>query len=420
MKLKAVRALLVGLMAVTLTIGAANGIKKSDNQNGLAEQETAREAVRMAKMPEDEADSKASRAIRKQVLVASAAGTVKTEEAAIPAQAAASAGEVHAEPLIAVATADNYVNMRTEPTTESEAAGKLYRHSVGTILREENGWYLMESGSVTGYVKAEYVLTGAEGRALAEEVGQRLADVTTTTLKVRTEPSTEASVLGLVPQGDTLSVTEESDGWVKVVVEEGEGYVSADYVNVYTKNVKAESKEEEEARLAKEEAERQAAEEAARRAAANQNVSGRPSGNGASTPQSSKGSTSENTSGQNSAPAGNTALGQQIAAFALQFVGNPYVYGGTSLTNGADCSGFVQSVYKNFGISLPRTSGAQGASGISVGSLDYAQPGDLLWYSGHIGIYIGNGQIVHASTSKTGIIVSNANYRPILSIRRIV
>lgn len=407
MKLKTVRALLVGLMAVSLTIGAANGIKDSNYQNKLAEQEAAREAKAV------EAEVKAlavteetvsTRALRKQTRVA----------------ASASAGEAKAANPIAVATVDNYVNMRTAPSTDSEVVGKLYRHSVGTIRGEENGWYLMESGDVTGYVKSEYVLTGAEGQALADEVGERLADVITTTLRVRTEPSTEAPILGLVPEGDTLSVTEEADGWVKVVVEEGEGYVSTDYVNVYTKNVEAESKAAEEARLAREEAERKAAEEAARKALANQNVSGRPSGGG----NSSQSGSSQNHSGSGStsqtAPSGNVAFGRQIADFALQFVGNPYVYGGTSLTNGADCSGFVQSVYKNFGISLPRTSGEQGKSGTSVGSLANAQPGDLIWYSGHIGIYIGNGQLVHASTSKTGIIVSNANYRPILSIRRIV
>ena len=113
-----------------------------------------------------------------------------------------------------------------------------------------------------------------------------------------------------------------------------------------------------------------------------------------------------------------SGLGQQIANFALQFVGNPYVYGGTSLTNGADCSGFVMSVYQNFGISLPRTSGEQGQCGTNVGGLENARPGDLVSYSGHIGIYIGNGQIVHASSSNTGIKVSGAGYRPILSFRR--
>lgn len=112
-------------------------------------------------------------------------------------------------------------------------------------------------------------------------------------------------------------------------------------------------------------------------------------------------------------------LGKNIAKYACQFIGNPYVYGGTSLTNGADCSGFVYRVYKDFGYTLPRTSTEQRSSGTSV-SYDEAQPGDLICYSGHIGIYIGGGKIVHASTEKTGIKVSNANYRPILSVRRII
>ncbi len=115
-----------------------------------------------------------------------------------------------------------------------------------------------------------------------------------------------------------------------------------------------------------------------------------------------------------------SGLGRKIADYALQFVGNPYVYGGTSLTNGADCSGFVMSVYQHFGISLPRTSGEQGQCGTNVGGIGNAVAGDLVSYSGHIGIYIGNGQIVHASSARTGIKVSNASYRPILSVRRIV
>lgn len=112
-------------------------------------------------------------------------------------------------------------------------------------------------------------------------------------------------------------------------------------------------------------------------------------------------------------------LGKKVAKYACQYIGNPYVYGGTSLTNGADCSGFVYRVYKDFGYNLPRTSYEQRSAGTSV-SYDDAQPGDLICYDGHIGIYIGGGKIVHASTEKTGIKVSNAAYRPILSVRRIV
>ena len=112
-------------------------------------------------------------------------------------------------------------------------------------------------------------------------------------------------------------------------------------------------------------------------------------------------------------------LGKNVADFACQFVGNPYVYGGSSLTNGTDCSGFVMSVYNNFGVSLPHSSSADRNVGSSVGGLENAQPGDIVCYSGHVGIYVGDGKIVHASTSKTGIIISNANYRSVLSVRRI-
>jgi len=114
---------------------------------------------------------------------------------------------------------------------------------------------------------------------------------------------------------------------------------------------------------------------------------------------------------------GNSAKGRDIANYALQFVGNPYVYGGTSLTNGADCSGFTQSVFRHFGISLPRTSYAQRSAGRGI-SYGEAQAGDLICYSGHVAIYLGNGRIVHASTERTGIITGNATYKTILAVRR--
>ena len=345
------------------------------------------------------------------------------------------------QPEFAVSIAPNYVNIRKEPSTEGEVLGKLYRNTVGIIEAAEEGWYYITSGQVSGYVSAEYVCVGEEAKALAEEIGTHLARVTTTTLKVRTEASTEAAVLGLVPEGDILTVTEILDGWLKVDAEEGEGYVAADYVEAYTEYPQAESVQEEAERLAREEAARRAAQEAedrrkeaeqqaaAQKKAAQSQAGQQQTGQKAAQSQKSKqqstnqtaaGTSSTGTTAGISASASNASLGQQIANYGLQFVGNPYVYGGTSLTNGADCSGFVQSVYKNFGINLPRTSGEQGACGSAVASLAEAQPGDLIWYSGHIGIYIGNGQIVHASSAKTGIKVSNASYRTILSIRRIV
>lgn len=337
------------------------------------------------------------------------------------------------ESNLIIADVTNYVNIRSLPSEEGEILGKLYDDSVGRKHGEENGWYYIESGSVKGYVKGEFVLTGEAAEIRAKEVGTRLAEVTTTTLKVRKEATTESAVLGLVPGGDILNVLKEVEGWVKVDVEDGPGYVSTDYVNVYTENVEAESKAEEAARLKKEEEERRRAEEAAKEALRQQQAANKPTvkpstGGSFGTGNSSGGGSatgSGNSSSSSAAGSGNssnstTDLGRQIADYAMKFIGNPYVYGGTSLTNGADCSGFVQSVYKHFGISLPRTSGEQGKSGRAVDGLDNARPGDLVWYSGHIGIYIGDGKIVHASNPKNGIITSNATYRTILGIRRIV
>ncbi len=305
---------------------------------------------------------------------------------------------------LVIAQVNDYVNVRSMPSEEGDIIGKLYDDSVGTFLAEENGWYQIQSGSVTGYVKAEYCVTGEAAIELAKQVGTRIAKVTTTTLKVRTEPGLEASVLGLVPIDDELVVSDETEGWVKVDVEEGIGWVSTDYVELHTEFVQAESKEEEEKRLAKEAEERRKAREAAAAKAAKQQ------------------STTANNSVQQTAPVtveGGSEMGAAVAEYALQFVGNPYVYGGTSLTEGADCSGFVMSVYANFGVSLPHSSSADRKQGSAVDGLSNAQPGDLICYSGHVALYIGNGQIVHASTSKTGIIVSKADYKKILAIRRI-
>lgn len=298
---------------------------------------------------------------------------------------------------LVIAKCNDYVNVRKEPSEEAEILGKLYDKSVGEFVSEaDGGWYEITSGSVTGFVKAEYVVTGEEAIELAKEVRKRIATVTTTTLFVREEATTESRTIGMVPIEDELTVLEEEglEGWVKVSVEEGEGFVSTDYVTLSTEFVTAESKAEEEARLKKEEAARRAANAAADK------KNGKSSSSGA-------------------AVSGGSGRGAAVASFALQFVGNPYVYGGTSLTNGADCSGFVMAVYANFGVGLPHSSGAQRGCGYDVGGIGNAQPGDIVCYSGHVGIYIGGGQIVHASTAATGIKVSNASYRNILSVRRI-
>ena len=321
---------------------------------------------------------------------------------------------------LVIAKVNDYVNIRSMPSEEGEILGKLYDKSVGNFIQEEDGWYKITPGNVTGYVKGEYCVTGEEAVALAKEVGTRVATVTTTTLKVREAEGVDAPVLGLVPIDEELSVIEELDGWVKVDIEEGYGYVSSEFVSLRTDFVKAESREEEEARLKKEEEAKKAAKEAAKKAE-EKVAKDRAEKEKAASAQN-------NNSSSNEAPApapaavpasGGSDLGNAVVDYAMQFVGNPYVYGGSSLTNGTDCSGFVMSVYKNFGVSLPHSSSADRSQGYDVGGLDNAQPGDIVCYSGHVGIYAGNGQIVHASTSKTGIIVSNANYRNVLAVRRI-
>lgn len=348
---------------------------------------------------------------------------------------------------IAVAQVNHYVNVRQEPDTESEILGKLYDKSAATVLETtEDGWYRIASGNVNGYVKAEYVVVGDE--ELARSVGTRLATVTTTTLFVRTEPTTEAKVLTMLPDGDDVVVTDEStEGWAKVSTADGDGYVALDYVTLSTEYIHAESKAEEEARLAREEAERQAAaraaeearkaraaeaaraaaeQEAARKAAEKQEVKKSGAGSSAgSSSGSSAGSSSGGSAGSGSgSSAGQSAQtassnGQAVVDYARQFLGNPYVYGGNSLTNGTDCSGFVKGVYAVFGINLPRTSSEQRSVGYAV-SLSEIQPGDIVCYSGHVGIYAGNNTLIHASNEETGItLTSPVTYRSVLAVRRI-
>ncbi|MCR4684965.1 MAG: C40 family peptidase [Lachnospiraceae bacterium] len=302
-----------------------------------------------------------------------------------------------------IAQCNGWVNVRESASEESEIVGKLYDKSAGVWLGKEGDWYKIKSGSCTGYVKGEYVVTGDAAIALAEEVGQRVAVVNTTTLKVREQADIDSPVLGLVGNEDRLTVLEETDEWCKVSIEEGDGWINKEYVKLRTEFVQAESKQEEEARLKREEEERKKANAAAQKA----------------TKKKGGGNTAAGSAAVAAYAVSGSGYGSSVANFALQFVGNPYVYGGTSLTNGTDCSGFVMSVYRNFGVGLPHSSGAQRGCGYSVGSIANAQAGDIVCYSGHVGIYIGNGMIVHASTAATGIKVSNAGYRQILDIRRI-
>ena len=248
--------------------------------------------------------------------------------------------------------------------------GKMPNNAGCEILEQDGEWTRIKSGKVEGYVSSEYLLSGDAALAKAQEVRQTIATVTTTTLYVREEPNTDSTIITMMPLGEELEVIETLDGWVKINVDSDEGYVSSDYVDISVELAKAQTM-------------------------------------------------TEIRYGQ-----GVSDVRVSLVSYATQFVGNPYVWGGTSLTRGADCSGFVLSVFANYGISLPHSSVAQANCGRKI-SASEAQPGDLFFYGNgsrinHVAIYIGNGQVVHASSPKSGIKISGAFYRTPVKVVRVI
>lgn len=343
-----------------------------------------------------------------------------------------------------VACIDGYLNIRDSASEEGEVVGKFYTGNVGTIVEKGDEWSVVSSGNAYGYVKNEYLLFGDDAERYIENNCDQVAKVTADTLNVRAEESTDSEIVALTDAGDTLTILGLEGDWVKVAKSEEEvGYVSKDYIYLDYVYETAVTIEEEQAALEAEaaaEAAAQAEAEAAAQAAAQaaeqqaaqtQTVSETPSTQAQATTEAKKETKKETkteapvTAVDVSVSDGGSSTetvkqetvstkGQEIANYAVQFVGNPYVYGGTSLTNGADCSGFVQSVFKNFGYSLPRTAADQAGAGTKVSTKEL-QPGDLLFYHGygHVAIYIGGGQVVHASNAKTGIKISSYDYSPI-------
>mgnify|MGYP001049394512 CR=1 FL=1 len=399
-----------------------------------------------------------------------------------PADAAVSGGAAAAEPPaeptatpapkseydnVGISVAADYVNVRKHPNTDSKILGKLYRGSAAKIVKTVGDWVQIRSGQVEGYIKSEYLAIGFSAEKLIDRFGTKIATVNTETLKVREAKSTDCAVLTLVSGEESFEVIREDKDWVKIMVDgDTKGFVSKEFVDITVKFKKAVSIEEEreEARkkaaaaaaAARAEAEQQARQQAANNAGSSgngssNNSSGGSSSSGGSTGSSSNKSSSSNNSGSSSHKSSSSGSsssnkssggssgdsssnssgsvvgsgdGSSIASYALQFVGNPYVYGGTSLTNGTDCSGFSQSIFRKFGISLPRTSGEQAGVGKKI-SVSSARAGDLIFYAknghiNHVAICIGGGRVVHASNPTTGITTSNINYRTPYCARRII
>lgn len=298
------------------------------------------------------------------------AAQVKETDVATTAAGQEEAAKAFGYTNLGVANVDGNLNIREAASTEADVVGKMPNNAGCEIFGEEGEWTKIKSGKVEGYVKSEYLLSGNAAIARAEEVKQTIATVTTTTLYVREQPNTDCAIITMMPQGEELEVVETLDGWVKINVDSDEGYVSSDYVDISTELPKAMTM-------------------------------------------------TEIRYGQ-----GVSDVRVSLVQYATQFVGNPYVWGGTSLTRGADCSGFVLSVFANYGISLPHSSGAQSNCGTRI-SASEAQPGDLFFYGNgsrinHVAIYIGNGQVVHASSPKSGIKISGAYYRTPVKVVRII
>ncbi|MCR5277844.1 MAG: C40 family peptidase [Lachnospiraceae bacterium] len=328
------------------------------------------------------------------------------------------------EDLVIAQVPGTYVNIRSGPDTDSKILGKLYNNSVGHFVEEKDGWYKIKSGTVEGFVSGEYCVRGLDALKIARDVEITFATINVSTLRVREKATTNSAILGTFSKGDELEVQAEEDGFAKVSYNNKTGYISMDYVDIHTEFVEAESIEEEKARLAAERKAREEAKRAAEAALKAQKEKAEAEAKAAAEAARQAAEAAAAQAGESTAAETATAtaessddLGQQVVDYALQFVGNPYKYGGTSLTNGCDCSGFTMSVYAHFGIKLPRT--GQRSAGYAVGSYAEAKPGDLLFYSGHVAIYMGNDQIVHAATPQQGIVTGNARYAKILAIRRI-
>ncbi len=309
---------------------------------------------------------------------------------------------------LAIAQVDHYVNVRQEPNTDSEILGKIYNGAVAQILEtagEEQDWFHVVSGSVTGYIKAEFFLYGDAAAEAVDNYLTRYATVIADRLNVRKEPGTDSSRIGFITHGEKVRILEQLGDWMLVqYTEDKTGYVASEYVTVSEEFIYAKSIEEERAEL---EAQREMARRMAQQEiAVPENTAVTPL-----TPPAMVYTTNEE-------------LRSSIVAYAMQYLGYPYVHGGRSLATGTDCSGFTCYIYADFGYSISRTPSGQYSS--AGRSIDYSeiQPGDIICYGKskctHVGMYIGDGQIIHAANSRKGVVIYDAGYDNILGVRNVI
>ena len=286
---------------------------------------------------------------------------------------------------LVISKVNNYLNVREEPSQDGKIIGKMTSKAAGEILETLDGWYKIKSGPITGYISADpqYTATGQEAIDLAMQTADLKAVIRTDVLNVRTEPSTDVKIWTQIVKDERYSVVAQLDGWVQIELDSVDAEDGSEtdkaYISTRDNNVEV-------------------------RYALNEAIKFSPDEIAASNAAS---------------------LRSRIVNYALQFVGNPYVWGGTSLTNGVDCSGFTMKVLQNFGVSLPHYSGSQAQMGKGIKSSEM-RPGDLIFYAGsngrvnHVAMYIGNGQVVHAASRKSGIKISTWNYRSPVAIRNVL
>ena len=345
---------------------------------------------------------------------------------------------------LGVSKADDYVNVRKEASLDSEVVGKLYRGCAANILETlEGDWVKIKSGDVEGYIASTFLAIGDDAADMADEYATKTATVNTQTLRAREKQSVDSKILTLLPKGETYIIVNEYDEWVEILLGNDEEtgkeftcFVNKDFVDInvefkYAISIAEENKikaEQAEAERAYAERQRDLAEEKAEKAEAQRKADAAKASDDAKDSNNSNNSNDsddDNTIVPSTDSSSLSELRDNIISYALKFVGNPYHWGGESLTGGADCSGFVRSIYSDFGYNIPRVSRDQAVNaGIKVSESDLKK-GDLIFYGNngrvnHVAMYIGNGMIVQAANSRQGIITSQYKYRDIYCIRRIV